>query len=469
MDVIKDSYVTNVKVKTNEIENIRLFYGNKKSLFNWYLELGKPNILMNASLFNTNGTPIESFQYDGNCISKSDWCDEGFGINWNGTVQFGKYSPYYRDFTCGFPMIVQNCMGNGDFSTFSSLANRNPRSVFSQTDDGIMLTTIDGRQTNKLGMTLVELRNYMLSQNVIHSANLDGGGSTRLLVNGEVINSPCEDRPVPCVIAIWLKGDDNKMKICIDAGHNHSKYDTGAEGNELREQDITFEIARQAGELLKSAGFDIKFTRNNLTDNIGTNLSTSLSLRASTANSWGADLFLSIHCNAFANSSASGTECYVYSVNNKIYPLAAKINNAIVKSLGTTDRGVLAKPELAVLRQTNMPAILIETAFISNKTDADKLLNKKQDFARAIATEICNHYGKTLKPPTSQNTAQNKYSYDDTVDNMIKDGITTTENMAYWEKVLDGREKVDLNNLEVTTETLTIILKRKCLLSSNER
>ena len=42
---------------------------------------------------------------------------------------------------------------------------------------------------------------------------------------------------------------------------------------------------------------------------------------------------------------------------------------------------------------------------------------------------------------------ENKYSYDDTVDNMIKDGVTTTENMAYWEKVLDGREKVDPNSL----------------------
>ena len=41
----------------------------------------------------------------------------------------------------------------------------------------------------------------------------------------------------------------------------------------------------------------------------------------------------------------------------------------------------------------------------------------------------------------------NKYSYDDTVNNMIADGVTTVDNMQYWEKVLDGREKVDLKNL----------------------
>lgn len=40
-----------------------------------------------------------------------------------------------------------------------------------------------------------------------------------------------------------------------------------------------------------------------------------------------------------------------------------------------------------------------------------------------------------------------KYSYDDTVDNMIRDGITTVENMAYWEKVLSGREQVNLQYL----------------------
>lgn len=56
------------------------------------------------------------------------------------------------------------------------------------------------------------------------------------------------------------------------------------------------------------------------------------------------------------------------------------------------------------------------------------------------------NYNKIIgygRPKWEAVQVESKYSYDDTVDNMIKDGVTTTENMAYWEKVLDGREKIN--------------------------
>lgn len=182
------------------------------------------------------------------------------------------------------------------------------------------------------------------------------------------------------------------MKIFIDAGHNDSKIDTGASGNGLREQDITFAVAHKLANKLKSVGVDAKTSRENKTDILGTNLNTSLAKRAQMANQWNADLFISIHCNAAASASAKGTEVYTYNTSTKAYPVAKNICNAICKKLGTTNRGAKTA-SYAVLKQTNMPAMLIELAFISNASDAKLLNNNQDDFVVAIFDEICSYYG----------------------------------------------------------------------------
>ncbi len=186
----------------------------------------------------------------------------------------------------------------------------------------------------------------------------------------------------------------NKIKICIDAGHNYSSYDTGAQGHGLREQDVNFEISKRLGAILENAGFDILLTRENLTDNLGDGTTSgSLALRADMANQFEADLFLSVHANAFTSPAVSGTECYIHTLGNAVHPLADMIVEEITRDLNTVSRGVWAKPELAVIRRSEMPAILIETAFISNAEDAAKLRDRGDDFAAAIANAVCNYYG----------------------------------------------------------------------------
>ena len=462
MEISKDRYITNVGIKKEEIKSIRLLYSKKKKLLSqWYAETGANVLIPCALITNKTGVPIEYYQTDGKVLSVSSWCKRGFGINWDGSVMFGDYNPNYRDFTVGFPMLVQNCKKDVNFGVSQDIANINPRTVFSQTPGGILITTVDGRQMGKLGMTISQLSAYMASLNVLHSANLDGGGATHLKVNGETINSPCEDRALSNVLAIWLNKTDNKedtkvaKKICIDAGHNYSRFDTGAEGNGIREQDVTFEIAQQVGELLVGVGFDVKLTRNNLKDNLGSKtMQSSCNARAEIANNFKADLFISVHCNAFYDNEAHGTECHVYKVGNAASGLALKIVDSIVGKVGTTKRGtpLVANPKLIVLRETNMPAILVETAFISNFEDATKLKDGNADFARAIATTVAEHYGVALAVGKEVSPVSNKYSYDDTVDNMVADGITTTENMAYWEKMLDGREAVNPEFLRVVLD-----------------
>ena len=62
------------------------------------------------------------------------------------------------------------------------------------------------------------------------------------------------------------------MKIFLDSGHNASGYDTGAQGNGLKEQDITYQLAQKIGDRLKNNGIDVKYSRGTIASNVGTTL-----------------------------------------------------------------------------------------------------------------------------------------------------------------------------------------------------
>jgi len=173
-------------------------------------------------------------------------------------------------------------------------------------------------------------------------------------------------------------------KVFIDAGHNYSIVDTGATGNGLREQDITYYIASHIEKFLIKMGASVKMSRNNLTDNVisGGTVSDSLRARYSSANSWGADIFVSIHCNA---GGGTGSEVYVYKTGGNAEKLASNILNGILWNTDLKSRGVKTA-NYSVIKNTTMPAVLVETAFIDTESDAAIL--KSQSGQRMIAKGI---------------------------------------------------------------------------------
>ena len=179
------------------------------------------------------------------------------------------------------------------------------------------------------------------------------------------------------------------MKICIDAGHNYSGADTGAVGNGLREQDITFAIAEKLKNLFSGTDIQIVMTRNKLTDNLGTSLNSSLDARAAICNNNKCDYFISIHCNA---GGGTGSEVYVYKFGGEAQKLANVVADNICSDLELVKRGV-KEGNFAVLRNTNCPAILVETAFIDNQNDASVLKNKQAEFASAIYKSVLKYLG----------------------------------------------------------------------------
>lgn len=194
---------------------------------------------------------------------------------------------------------------------------------------------------------------------------------------------------------VYIKGCDIlAIKIFIDQGHNPQGVNAGAEGFGLREQDITYNVGMYLANFLREdSRFEVRTSRTSPDQVLGTSNSTSLAARVNAANDWPANYFISIHVNANTNPDVNGSEVYVYQEYTQSYYFGEHILNAIVNQVGTKNNGVRVRPSLYVLRKTNMPAVLVELAYITNSSDAEKLRNNQYQFASAIYSGILSYFG----------------------------------------------------------------------------
>ena len=184
------------------------------------------------------------------------------------------------------------------------------------------------------------------------------------------------------------------IKIFIDQGHNPSNPNAGAEGQGLREQDITYDIGIRLAELLRAdPNFEVRTSRTSPTQILGTTNAQSLAARVNDANNWGADYFISLHTNASQITAASGNEAYVFALGGAAESFATSILGGLTASTGIESRGVFARPSLYVLRRTAMPATLIEMGFITNPGDAYLMSQEPERFARGIYDGILAYFG----------------------------------------------------------------------------
>ena len=184
------------------------------------------------------------------------------------------------------------------------------------------------------------------------------------------------------------------IKIYIDQGHNPQSPNAGAEGNGLREQDIVFRIGIETKRLLdENPNYEAKLSRPTAETQLGTSNATSLRARVEDANAFGADLFLSLHCNASVDPTVSGSEALVFARDSTAYNIAEVLLTALTEATGLRNRGVLIRPGLYVLRRTAMPAVLLELGFITNPADAALLRDNPRLFAQGIYNGIVRYFG----------------------------------------------------------------------------
>lgn len=169
--------------------------------------------------------------------------------------------------------------------------------------------------------------------------------------------------------------------IALDAGHGGSA--TGAYYENMAEKELNLAMTRKVDEILRGLGYRTLLTRT-ADKNVG------LKARSTLANQAGADIFVSIHCNAAENSpDFQGLYVYHYPGSVQGAALAQTIQAAACRFTGAVDRGIDAA-NFSVVRESKMPAVLVETGFMTCHEELERLKNEayQSSMAQGIAQGV---------------------------------------------------------------------------------
>ena len=171
------------------------------------------------------------------------------------------------------------------------------------------------------------------------------------------------------------------MEICIDPGHGGD--DPGAVAFGVQEKDLNLQISFALEHELRVRGFRVIMTRR-------MDRKFSLSGRAGFANRYGADRFVSVHCNAAGVSTASGIETFNFPGSVAGSAMATSVQGSLVQAFPNHRNRGVKEANWTVLRETAMPAILVECEFMTNPQGLDFLTNsdRQREIAQAIASAL---------------------------------------------------------------------------------
>lgn len=183
----------------------------------------------------------------------------------------------------------------------------------------------------------------------------------------------------------------SKQVIFIDPGHGG--FDLGARTHGVSEKSLALSTSLLVRKYLKERGYRVIMTRMR-------DVFIPLNQRSTIANRTKSHLFVSIHFNSAKNTDAHGIEVFYYDSKDKIRSSASRklariVQDRLIEKTGARDRGVKGG-NFHVIRETQMPAILVEGGFITNEAERHKLndLNYRDKLASAI-TDAIDSYFKT--------------------------------------------------------------------------
>lgn len=197
-------------------------------------------------------------------------------------------------------------------------------------------------------------------------------------------------------------------KVAIDNGHGLNTAGKRTPplpgGRVIHEWEFNYPTAKKLKQVLERCGLETIMVSDTQED-------TPLATRTSKANNANADIFVSIHYNAFKGEwgTHGGVETHYYPTSGKGKKLAQLVQAELAKATGLRDRGIWAS-NFYVLRKTKMPAILCECGFMDNVEEANLMLDENYQWkvAEAIGRGVCNYLGVKYVPkpaPKKEETA----------------------------------------------------------------
>lgn len=266
-----------------------------------------------------------------------------------------------------FAVIVPLCL----LLALSVTALGADRPGVSVTVDGVPLDAA-AAYISEDGAAMVPLR--ALAEALGYTVEWDQASRTAALISPDT--EAGEEAPAPLVV--------------LDPGHGGTA--PGAVYGGAAEKDLNLAIASQAAELLEAAGVRVLMTRTGDWD-------MGLYDRTALANSQGADLFVSVHCNAsLTNPEAMGIYTAYAGEDGRL--LAETLRRTVMESSGAGDMGTEIRPNLAVLRTSEMPAALVECGYMSTPDELALLLQPdyQSKLARGIADGVLAYLAQGAQP-----------------------------------------------------------------------
>lgn len=249
----------------------------------------------------------------------------------------------------------------------------------------------DGIWTNA---SLYEVAREMLMAGCVSAMKMDSGGSSGRIYKGVLEGHSV--RLLPAAVAYREEIGGAKMKVYIDPGHGGK--DPGGSGHGILEKDVVLDVALRLQKELRRYNCEIRLSRT-------TDIYKSLDDRVAEANNWKADLFLSIHSNAHANPNVNGYEDYTYPT---VGARTSEIRKVIHSNLapiwiaeGRQNLG-MKTANFQVLRDTVMPAVLVENGYLTNEADARLISDPemRQRLAIALSKGVAQALGLVMVEPT---------------------------------------------------------------------
>lgn len=239
----------------------------------------------------------------------------------------------------------------------------------------------------------------------------DGAGADVVMIESVQLSDSINAEPGEPdaeVGEIVLLAEEQELRaplVVLDPGHGGE--DEGCSREDALEKEINLQVALLVADKLKALGIDSILTREDDREE------PSLEERVRMAEDQGADIFVSIHQNSCEDDSAEGIETWYYDGNADSRHLAQLINMGALNKSGARERELVESDELYVIRETSMPSCLIETGFLSGRTEGELLSDPayQEKLAAGIAWGIQYYfYPKTMyltfdDGPSQENTA----------------------------------------------------------------
>lgn len=395
-------------------------------------QTGKPDILLNCSLYHANGKPIGTIIEDGKMVNNAGG-GFGFGTADGFSVGFGgPWSKAWKDYATGYYGIVQQGKAvSKPWADGYVFDQKLSRIAFGQLKDGrYAVFTANGVNIDQMAIQGVQAGFESL-------CNLDGGGSRALYWLGRWVH--ISTRTPYNAIAIWLepKPKEEKpvgktFKVCLDAGH-YGNYNAGAVKGyyeSVRMWKLTELLAKE----LTARGIVVIKTRSNQ--------ATDLALTSRGRKAKGCDLFLSMHSNAAGAESVDYPVAYVplngtgTAIGQKLADIVADVMGTVQKGRTATRKGSGGADYYGVIRgavAVGVPGIILEHSFHTNPNAAAWLMNDANlaKLAKAEADciaewlkETAKSSSQTLQVAKRKSAAYNK-AYKTTADLNMRSGAGT--------------------------------------------